>query len=243
MRWKIFQWMKLLFRHSSNSRKLSRQKFHNELACVFTAHDASKNADWNQQQLTDGGILANRNSANHPYCFLSNQKKVQILAFLHVIRQRNVSCPLPVRHPLYMDTPFWWTVCFVPGKRKPYIFSKFNPLNTDSPLIPTNGVWLFRLSRFGGGEEVSAHDSRALSLSNSFLLAWVAMFNDLLSRFSKAREIKWSGFLKTKGSTLLKRKRIISFALNGWKLGYLWLVESRKECSLAWSVARLRFHE
>ena len=30
------------FRHSSNSRKLSRQKFHNELAWVFTAHYASK---------------------------------------------------------------------------------------------------------------------------------------------------------------------------------------------------------
>ena len=41
----IFQWMKLLFRHSSNSRKLSGQKFHNELACVFTAYYASKNAD------------------------------------------------------------------------------------------------------------------------------------------------------------------------------------------------------
>ena len=27
------------------ARKLSRQKFHNELACVFTAHYASKNAD------------------------------------------------------------------------------------------------------------------------------------------------------------------------------------------------------
>ena len=91
------QWMKLLFRHCSNSRKMSWQKFHNELGCVFTAHYASKNADWNQQQLTDGGILANRNGANHPYCFLSNQKKVQILAFLHVIRQRNVSCPLPMR--------------------------------------------------------------------------------------------------------------------------------------------------
>ena len=82
MRWKVFRWMKRLFRHSSNLRKLSsRQKFHNEHACVFSAHYASKNADWNQQQLTDGGILANRNSANHPYCFLSNQKKVQILAF------------------------------------------------------------------------------------------------------------------------------------------------------------------
>ena len=40
MRWKIFQLVKFLFRHSSNSRKLSRQKFYNELACV--AHDASK---------------------------------------------------------------------------------------------------------------------------------------------------------------------------------------------------------
>ena len=99
IRWdgNIFQWVKFLFRHSSNSRKLSRQKFYNELPCVVTAHDASKNAVWNQQQLTDGGILANWNSANHPYCFLSNQKKVQIPAFLHVIRQTNVSCPLPVR--------------------------------------------------------------------------------------------------------------------------------------------------
>ena len=43
----------------------------------------------------DGGVLANWNSANHPYCFLSNQKKVQIVAFLHVIRERNVSCPPP----------------------------------------------------------------------------------------------------------------------------------------------------
>ena len=52
MRWKIFQWMKFLFRHSSNSRKLSQQKFHDELACVFTAHFARKNTHWNQQQLT-----------------------------------------------------------------------------------------------------------------------------------------------------------------------------------------------
>ena len=62
---------------------------------VFAAHYASKNADWNQQQVTDGGILVNRNSANHPYCFLSNQKKVQILAFLYVICERIVSCPPP----------------------------------------------------------------------------------------------------------------------------------------------------
>ena len=81
MRWKIFQWMKFPFRHSSSARKLSRQKFHNKLACVFTVHCASNNVEWNQQQLTDGGILGNRNSANHPYCFLFNKKEVHILAF------------------------------------------------------------------------------------------------------------------------------------------------------------------
>ena len=48
-----------------------------------------------QQQVMDGRILANRNSANHPYCFQSNQKRVQIQAFLHVIFERNVSCPHP----------------------------------------------------------------------------------------------------------------------------------------------------
>ena len=31
----------------------------------------------------------------------------------------------------------------------------------------------------------------------------VAMFNDLLSRFSKARKIKWPRFLQTKGSALI----------------------------------------
>ena len=86
MKWKIFQCLKFLFRHSSNSRKLSRQKFHNELAYLFTAYYGSKNADWNHQQLTDGGILANRNSANHPaeiswrtrvciHCVLRKQKR------------------------------------------------------------------------------------------------------------------------------------------------------------------------
>ena len=96
MRWKTFQWIKFLFSHSSNySRKLSQPKFHNELACVFTAHCARKDADWNQQQLMDGGILANQNSANHPYFFLSSQREVQILAFSHVICERIVSCPPP----------------------------------------------------------------------------------------------------------------------------------------------------
>ena len=97
MRWKIFQWMKFLFRHASNSGKLSRQKFHNDLVCVFTAHYASKDADWNQQRLTDGGILAHRNSANHPYCFLSNQKKSSDSGFF--------ACDL-------------WKDCIMPSSRK-----------------------------------------------------------------------------------------------------------------------------
>ena len=45
------------------------------------------------------------------------------------------------------------------------------------------------------------------------------MFKDKLSRFSKARKIKWPSFLLTKGSTLLKRKSTILFALYEWKLG------------------------
>ena len=49
----------------------------------------AKKTDW-IQQLIDGGILANQNSANHPHGFLSNQKEVQILAFLHVICERIV---------------------------------------------------------------------------------------------------------------------------------------------------------
>ena len=31
----------------------------------------------------------------------------------------------------------------------------------------------------------------------------LAMFNDLLSRFSKARKIEWPSFLQTKGSALI----------------------------------------
>ena len=97
IRWdgKYSNWSNLYLEHSPQSRKLSRQKFHNELVYVFTASCASKNADWNQQQLKDGGILANRNSADHPYCFLSNQKQVQIRPLLHMICERIVSCPPP----------------------------------------------------------------------------------------------------------------------------------------------------
>ena len=120
MRWKIFQRIKFLFRHSSNSRKLSQQKLHNEVACVFTPYYASKNADWNQQQRTVGGILANRNSANHPYCFLFNQKEVQILTFFclqsghdlagrfgRVIPLYRTLGPAGLRELLQRCTEFW----------------------------------------------------------------------------------------------------------------------------------------
>ena len=80
MRWKIFQWMKLLFRHSSNSRKLSRRNF------ITNSHVYSLLITQAKMQTEIN------NSANHPFCFLSNQEKVQILAFLHVICERNVSC-------------------------------------------------------------------------------------------------------------------------------------------------------
>ena len=93
IRWdgKYFNGSNFYLELASNLRKMSRQKFRNELACVFTTPCARKNVDWNKQQLTDGGILADRNSANHPYCFLSNQKEFHILAFLHVICERIVS--------------------------------------------------------------------------------------------------------------------------------------------------------
>ena len=66
---KYFNGWNCYLQHSSNSRKLSQLKFHNELVCLFTAPCPSKNADWNQQQLTDGCILANWNRANYPYLF------------------------------------------------------------------------------------------------------------------------------------------------------------------------------
>ena len=37
-----------------------------------------------------------------------------------------------------MDTPLLWTGCFIPGEgESAYIFAKFLPLNTDTPLIWT----------------------------------------------------------------------------------------------------------
>ena len=83
--------------HSSNSRKAEPSEISSRTRVwrVFTAPCANKNADWNQRQLTDCGILANWNSVSHPYCFLSNQQEIQILGFLHVICDRNVSCPPP----------------------------------------------------------------------------------------------------------------------------------------------------
>ena len=55
------------------------------------------------------------------------------------------------RHPINTGTLLWWTVCFVPGKESLYVFSKFNLLNTDTPLtllvpIVTNSNFLLTIS-------------------------------------------------------------------------------------------------
>ena len=55
-------------------------------------------------------------------------------------------------------------------------------------------------------------------ITRKILTLFAAMWNLLLSSFSKARKIKWPSFLQMNGSKLLKRKSIISFALNEWKL-------------------------
>ena len=51
----------------------------------------------------DGGFVAIRNSADHPYCFLSNQKQVQILPFLHVICEKIVSVSASLPKKDYTD--------------------------------------------------------------------------------------------------------------------------------------------
>ena len=95
---KYFNGWNCYLQHSSNSRKLSWLKFHNELiVCLSTAPCPSKNADWNQQQLTDGCILANWNSANYPYCFLIQSERSPDFGFLacDLWRIIFVSCPPP----------------------------------------------------------------------------------------------------------------------------------------------------
>ena len=95
---KYFNGWNCYLQHPSNSRKLSWLKFHNELiVCLSTAPCPSKNADWNQQQLTDGCILANRNSANYPYCFLIQSERSPDFGFLacDLWRIIFVSCPPP----------------------------------------------------------------------------------------------------------------------------------------------------
>ena len=87
----------------------------------------------------------------------------------------------------FTDTHFIWTprsygqfALFV-GKESPYILSKFNSLNTDNFYAPSVSVLTgFDSSDFqelagggggGGREGVWAHNSRALSHSNSFIRA------------------------------------------------------------------------
>ena len=89
-------------------------------------------------------------------------------------------------HSLNMDNSLFITDSLLcpRGKESPYIFSKFNRPSTDTPLIRTLSMTpsvsvltgsdcsdFQHLARWGEG--VSAHNSRALSLSNSFLRAWL----------------------------------------------------------------------
>ena len=61
----------------------------------------------------------------------------RMLSWLHSCTQSYNQTP-PYGHPLNSDSSFLRTSCFVLEKRKPLnIFSKFNPVNTDTPLIRT----------------------------------------------------------------------------------------------------------
>ena len=55
------------------------------------------------------------------------------------------------------------------------------------------------------------------------------MFNDLLSRFSKARKIKWPSFLQTKGSTsatLLRKEKKYHIVCTQWVHSLQWIFKS-----------------
>ena len=61
----------------------------------------------------------------------------RMLSWPHCCTQSYNQTP-PYGHPLNSDSSFLRTICFVLQKRKPLnIFSKFNPLNIDTPLIRT----------------------------------------------------------------------------------------------------------
>ena len=73
------------------------------------------------------------------FCNKTNKKTIR-LSYKHTFTQKlNFLCPYSetphYRHLLNTNTSLLRTVCFVPGERNPYIFPKFNPLNTDTPLI------------------------------------------------------------------------------------------------------------
>ena len=66
-------------------------------SCVYSYYTPCprKNADWNQQQLTDACILANWNRANYLYCYLIQSKRSPDFGFLACDLGRIifVSCP------------------------------------------------------------------------------------------------------------------------------------------------------
>ena len=98
MKGKLFQWMKFLLDILQIQENWTGRYFittSRVYSLLNTQAKMQTEINNPRQPLTDGGFLADRNSANHPYCFLSNQKKVQILAFLHVLCERNAPCPPP----------------------------------------------------------------------------------------------------------------------------------------------------
>ena len=81
-------------------------------------------------------------SRSSPYSERSDYRYIQVghsllglIGFYYPLFSSRIYSQTPrYRHPLNMDTSFLRTVFFVPGESL-YIFSKFNPLNTDTPLI------------------------------------------------------------------------------------------------------------
>ena len=113
--------MRFLFRHSLNSRKLSQQKFDDELACAFTAHYTSKNVACVQTSPISFVATTTTNGWRHfgqseqcksPVLFPIQSKKVQILAFLRVIFERNVSCPHPKNRWSQANKQLFRWACF-----------------------------------------------------------------------------------------------------------------------------------
>ena len=94
-------------------------------------------------------MTANQKTANHKYCFSTNQRKKQNLVFQHMIRQANVSCPPLVQS---MNSSFFPPLVGTkPGRAKEE--SRITCMRTlrAPPFSPQIGgnPYLEILSRFG----------------------------------------------------------------------------------------------